>query len=738
MSKKMLINATHTEEVRVAVVDNGKLIVLDVEPVGKEPEKGNIYKGIITRIEPGLEAVFVNYGAERHGFLPFREISREYFAHENFQSRPDVKTEIYEGQEIIVQVDKEQRGTKGAALTTFPSLAGRFIVIMPNKDKDGISRRIDGENRTELKEILSNLRVPAGTGVILRTAGLGRSLEELQWDVDVSASQWDAIIHAANTKKAPFLIHKEGNVVIRAIRDHLLPDIEEILIDNRLIFEEAHAHIKITRPDFINKVKLYNDSSIPLFNRFEIEKQIESAFQREVRLPSGGAIVIDHTEALISIDINSAKATQGTDIENTALQTNLEASEEIARQLRLRDLGGLIVIDYIDMTIQKNQRAVENKLRDALAVDRARVQVGKISRFGLLEMSRQRLRPALSESREITCPRCNGQGTIHSIEALSLIIMRVLEEEAMKEGTEAIKADLPVEVATFLINEKRASIAAVEERQNITIYILPNPNLTTPEYKIEKIAVDEKTGDMDNTPSYKMSSKTEPKSSGNVRANKNFTPSKHHSEPAVRVATAQAPKPSIKKSGTSKRAPGIIKRLWSSIIGEDETNTSQTDIAPTMPKREQSNRPRQQQHRPMHHNKPHSNRNQQNKQPQQRSNNLSNRPPVQAKQTPIPVVIPSPITEQALQQPIQQLSAKSPEDITAKEHYSHNANRRRPRRNNRQDNVNRKRLSKSNDGTEIEIFAQEQPPTTWETNSAVANEQPPIQVIVSKEYNSES
>ena len=731
----MLMNATHTEEIRVAVVDNGKLIDLDVEPIGKDPEKSNIYKGIITRVEPGLEAAFVNYGAERHGFLPFREIAREYFATDNVQSRPNIKSEIYEGQEIIIQVEKEQRGNKGAALTTFHSLAGIYTVLQPNKKKPGvgISKRIDGEDRNDSKESISKLNIREDMGVILRTAGLGRSQEELQWDLDILVGQWDAIQNAASSKKAPFLIHKESNVVIRAIRDHLRPDIEEILIDNLQVFEDTCAHIKIVRPDFVDKIKFYDDSSTTLFNKFEIDKQIESAFQREVRLPSGGAIVIDHTEALISIDVNSAKSTRGANIENTAFQTNLEASEEIARQLRLRDLGGLIVIDYIDMSILKHQRAVETKLHDAATLDRARVQIGKISRFGLLEMSRQRLRPALSESREIPCPRCNGQGTIHSIEALSFIILRVLENEAMNEDTCAIKANLPVELATFLINEKRSGIAAIEERQNVTIYILPNPNLVTPEYKLETISTNNKTGELDNIPSYKMAHKSENKQN-NTKAHKNFTPSKHHSEPAVTISKTQAPAPH------NKNAPSIIKRLWSSIIGSDSdtsnrTTTNDATISPPIvvtPKHEHSRRPRNN-NRPMHNNKIPVHKNQSSKQHNLQAKHNANKVLLP------PILTSTPIVE--VQQKPVKVSASTIEPpqlkITHQLPAGNNTDPDKHKKNSRQEHFTRKRSQKPTDSMAPKTFSQESPaPITWETRNTV-DDQPPINVVIEREYHSE-
>ncbi|MGL5668211.1 MAG: ribonuclease E, partial [Shewanella sp.] len=461
--KRMLINATQSEELRVALVDGQQLYDLDIESPGHEQKKSNIYKGKITRVEPSLEAAFVDYGAERHGFLPLKEIAREYFPKGySFQGRPNIKEVVSEGQEVIVQIDKEERGNKGAALTTFISLAGSYLVLMPNNPRaGGISRRIEGDERTELKEAMADLEVPAGMGLIVRTAGVGKESTELKWDLKVLQHHWAAITEAAQSKPAPFLIHQESNVIVRAIRDYLRRDVGEILIDHPRIFEEAKQHIALVRPDFVERVKLY-EAEVPLFTHFQIESQIESAFQREVRLPSGGSIVIDPTEALTSIDINSARATKGGDIEETALNTNLEAADEIARQLRLRDLGGLVVIDFIDMTPVRHQREVENRLRDAVHHDRARVQLGRISRFGLMEMSRQRLRPSLEESAAHICPRCHGQGTIRSTESLALSILRLMEEEAIKENTSQIEAIVPVDVAAFLLNEKRKAIRITE------------------------------------------------------------------------------------------------------------------------------------------------------------------------------------------------------------------------------------------------------------------------------------
>ncbi|MDA5603566.1 MULTISPECIES: ribonuclease E [Enterobacter] len=494
--KRMLINATQQEELRVALVDGQRLYDLDIESPGHEQKKANIYKGKITRIEPSLEAAFVDYGAERHGFLPLKEIAREYFpANYNAHGRPNIKDVLREGQEVIVQIDKEERGNKGAALTTFISLAGSYLVLMPNNPRaGGISRRIEGDDRTELKEALASLELPDGMGLIVRTAGVGKSAEALQWDLSFRLKHWEAIQKAAESRPAPFLIHQESNVIVRAFRDYLRQDIGEILIDNPKVLELARQHIAaLGRPDFTSKIKLYT-GEIPLFSHYQIESQIESAFQREVRLPSGGSIVIDTTEALTAIDINSARATRGGDIEETAFNTNLEAADEIARQLRLRDLGGLIVIDFIDMTPVRHQRAVENRLREAVRQDRARIQISHISRFGLLEMSRQRLSPSLGESSHHVCPRCSGTGTVRDNESLSLSILRLIEEEALKENTKEVHAIVPVPIASYLLNEKRAAVSAIEARQGgVRCIIVPNDQMETPHYHVLRVRKGEET-----------------------------------------------------------------------------------------------------------------------------------------------------------------------------------------------------------------------------------------------------
>ena len=491
--KRMLINATHPEEVRVALVDGQRLYDLDIEHRTREQKKANIYKGKITRVEPSLEAAFVDFGAERHGFLPLKEISRQYFQKDpkDIQGRINIKEVIKEGQEVIIQVAKEERGNKGAALTTFISLAGRYLVLMPNNPRaGGISRRIEGEERQQLKEALGALTIPDEMGVIVRTAGLGRSAEELQWDLNYLLKLWNSIDDASKDRKAPFLIYQESNVIIRAIRDYLRKDIGEVLIDSKKVYDEAQGFVQQVMQDFQHKIKLYSDET-PLFSRFQIESQIETAFEREVKLPSGGSIVIDPTEALVSIDINSSRATKGADIEETALNTNLEAADEIARQLRLRDIGGLIVVDFIDMGPARNQRDVENRMRDALEADRARIQLGRISRFGLLELSRQRLRPSLGETSSIVCPRCNGQGHIRDVKSLALSILRLIEEEVMKERTGEIQAQVPVAVATYLLNEKREPLRAIEDAHKVRVVIIPNQNLETPHFEVERIRDDQ-------------------------------------------------------------------------------------------------------------------------------------------------------------------------------------------------------------------------------------------------------
>ena len=582
--KRMLINATQPEELRVAIVDGQKLFNLDIESPGREQKKANIYKGRITRVEPSLEAAFVEYGSERHGFLPLKEVARSYFSEKALESnkRPSIKEALKEGQEIIIQVEKEERGNKGAALTTFISLAGRYLVLMPNNPRaGGVSRRIEGEERAELREAMSNLEVPQGMGMIVRTAGVGKNEQELQWDLDYLLQLWGAIEKSASERKAPFLIYQESNVIIRSIRDYLRADIGEIFIDNPEIYQQAKDFIEQVMPQYSRKLRLYEDD-VPLFSRYQIESQIESAFQREVRLPSGGAIVIDHTEALTSIDINSGRATKGADIEETALNTNLEASEEIARQLRLRDMGGLFVIDYIDMTPSKNQRKVENRLREAMKEDRARVQIGRISRFGLLEMSRQRLRPSLGDSAHQVCPRCDGQGHIRGIESLALSILRIIEEEALKENTGRVQAQLPVEVATFLLNEKRQPVAEIEQRHGISIVLVPNKHLETPHYSIERTRHQDLP--KDETASYDMVVEQEVAVAASTEQQR-----ARIEKPAVKAITPATPAPQREvqnQASEQKTETGFIKRLFTSIFTHADQETEKEPAAKKEEKRE--------------------------------------------------------------------------------------------------------------------------------------------------------
>ncbi len=561
--KRMLFNATQPEELRVAIVDGQKLIDLDIETAGKESLKSNIYKAIITRIEPSLEACFVDYGGTRHGFLPFKEVAPQYYQ-PGSGNRPSIKEALKEGQELLVQVEKDERGNKGAALTTYISLAGRYIVLMPNNPNGGgVSRRIEGEDRNELRDILAQLEVPSGMSIIARTAGIGRNLEELQWDLNYLKQLWDAIEGAANSEKAPSLIYLESSLVVRAIRDYFNPEIGEILIDTDDIFEQARAFMGTVMPDNVNRIKRYHDD-VPLFSRFQIEHQIESAHAREVRLPSGGAIVIDHTEALTAIDINSARSTRGTDIETTALNTNLEAADEIARQVRLRDLGGLIVIDFIDMESSKNQREVENRLRDALRYDRARVQTAKISRFGLLELSRQRLAPSLEEGSFTPCPRCNGIGHIRGTESSALNILRIIQEEAMKETSAAIHVQVPVDVATFLLNEKRNDIHRIETRLKVSVTLIPNPHLETPHYSVTRLRLDDITPDHLQA-SYKLVEKPEetkastPTSAQETRAQR--------PQAAVKGITPTQPAPKHEEKKAAAASPSLFGKLFGWLFG---------------------------------------------------------------------------------------------------------------------------------------------------------------------------
>lgn len=580
---RMLINATHrNEELRIALATGQFLYDLIIESTSREQKQSNIYKGKVTRIEPSLEAAFVDYGEERHGFLPLKEVARSCFRPE-FQDtgkRPIITEVLKEGQELVVQVEKEERGNKGAALTTFISLPGCYLVLMPNNPRaGGVSRRIEDDERDELHGVLSSLQVPEGMGLIIRTAGGGRSQEELQWDLEILLRLWDVIQKASQERQAPFLVYQEGDAVIRALRDHLRKDIDEILIDQEEVYEGVVNHLKLVRPDFVTRVKLYKDPT-PLFTRFQIESQIESAFQREVRLPSGGSVIIDHTEALVSIDINSAKSTKGVDIEETALMTNLEAANEIARQLRLRDIGGLIVIDFIDMTPIRNQREVEERLRKALSVDRARVQIGRISRFGLLEMSRQRLRPSLGESSRITCPRCLGQGTIRGIESLGLSVIRIIEEEALKENTAQVRAILPTEIAAYLLNEKRQSIIDIEKRQNVAIIVVPSSHLLTPQYEVERIRLSDFNEKDEKLASYKLATKQQETASQNVPQ----PVQKSHQEPAIKTISVEeikvtpgaTPAP-VPTSPKLTGEPGILKKIFTFLFNKKEQQPTSSD-----------------------------------------------------------------------------------------------------------------------------------------------------------------
>ncbi len=603
----MLINATQPEEVRVALVDGQRLYDLDIESADREQKKSNIYKAKVVRIEPSLEAAFVDYGAERHGFLPFKEIARILFKPEQADKprsgRVSISDAIEEGQEFIVQIEKEERGNKGAALTTFVSLAGRYLVLMPNNPRaGGVSRQIEGSDRSEARDAMSGLVVPDGMGLILRTAGVGKSSEELQWDLDYLNQLWAAISTAADERPASFLIYQESEVIIRAIRDYLRKDINEIWIDDPEVHKRCHDFMTQVMPHNLEKLKLYKDSD-PLFTRYQIEYQIESAFSREVRLPSGGAVIIDHTEALISIDINSARATKGSDIEETAFNTNKEAAEEVGRQLRLRDIGGLIVIDFIDMLNTRNQREVENAMRDSLRMDRARVQVGRISRFGLLEMSRQRLRPSLGESSNIPCPRCDGQGTIRDVESLSLSVLRIIEEEAMKDMTAKVIVRVPVDAATFLLNEKRQPISEIQHRLDVEILVIPEPSMVTPQYSVQRVRLSEAKQGENQQASYKLPADEK----NNLNNDLVSTHKKPRMEqPVVKQFVPSAPAPAAK---TKDKAKGLIARLFGNLFGVPEEKES--------PKTKSNNNRRQ-------NNRSRNNRNNDSNRDRPRRNNSNN------------------------------------------------------------------------------------------------------------------
>ncbi len=608
--KRMLFNATQVEELRVAIVDGQKLVDLDIETPGKEQRKSNIYKGVITRIEPSLEAAFVEYGSDRHGFLPFKEVARAYFKPGVDVGRATIKEALKEGQELIVQVDKDERGNKGAALTTFISLAGRYLVLMPNNPRGGgVSRRVEGEERNELRDVIDQLAVPQGMSVIGRTAAIGREAEELTWDLNYLMQLWTAIESAAKQQTGAFLIYQESSLVIRAIRDYYHQDIGEVLIDTDSVFEQAQQFMSHVMPQNVNRIKLYRDD-VPLFSRFQIEHQIESAYSRGVNLPSGGAVVFDHTEALVSIDVNSARSTRGSDIEETAYRTNLEAAEEIARQLRLRDLGGLIVIDFIDMESGRNQREVENCLRESMRYDRARVQLGKISRFGLMELSRQRLRPSLGETAHSPCPRCHGTGHIRGTESTALHILRIIQEEAMKENTGAINAQMPVDVATFLLNEKRVDLQLIETRHRVTVMLIPNVHLETPNYTVTRMRHDDLNKTEPLAPSYHLveapaeeEQKTQSKASEAApprpeAAVRGITPQQPAPIPVAREARAEQPRQQPAPAATGEAS--IISKIFGLFRRKPEAPKPAGDAPQSTPERGQrrggreQERPRQQ------------------------------------------------------------------------------------------------------------------------------------------------
>lgn len=613
----MLINATQQEELRVALVDGQRLYDLDIENPGHESKKANIYKGKITRIEPSLEAAFVDYGADRHGFLPLKEIAREYFpANYTYRGRPNIKEVLTEGQEVIVQVEKEERGNKGAALTTFVSLAGSYLVLMPNNPRaGGISRRIEGDERTELKNALNALELPKGMGLIVRTAGVGKSQEELAWDMKVLLTHWSAIKDAAGSRQAPFLIHQESNVIVRAIRDYLRRDIGEIVIDSPKTYTRALEHIKLVRPDFVSRVKKY-EGEVPLFSHYQIESQIESAFQREVQLPSGGSIVIDPTEALTSIDINSARATKGGDIEETAFNTNLEAADEIARQLRLRDLGGLVVIDFIDMTPVRHQREVEQRMRDAVRQDRARIQFARISRFGLLEMSRQRLSPSLAEASHHICPRCSGTGVVRDNESLSLSILRLMEEEAIKDNTGQVMAVVPVQIASYLLNEKRTAVQRIEKSQNVNIVVVPNADMQTPHFEVLRT----RSGEEEEGLSYRIPKKLEELRNAEEKLETQSAPARRIEEPVLQgFSTPPQPAPApvaiAEKPAEKTAQKGLFSRVKTFLFGNSEEEKEKVEVK--VEEKPQPNRPRNNQQRQ-------NNRNNRNRSRNNNSNSNSN------------------------------------------------------------------------------------------------------------------
>jgi len=716
----MLINATQPEELRVALVDGQKLYDFDIELPSNEQKKANIYKGIITRVEPSLEAAFINYGAEKHGFLPFKEISAQYRSKipsdKKTAGRPSIKDLVKEGQEIIVQIEKEERGNKGAALTTYISLAGTYLVLMPNNPKaGGISRRIEGDTRSELRDVISSLEIPEEMGLIVRTAACDKNAEELQWDLNYLLQLWEAVDRSSSEQQAPFLIFQESNVIIRALRDHLRNEIDEILIDEAGSYKLVQNFLKQVMPHFLQKAKLYQDN-VPLFSRYQIESQIESAYNREVSLPSGGSLVIDYTEALTSIDINSARATKGSDIEETALNTNLEAADEIARQLRLRDLGGLFVIDFIDMMANRNQKAVENQLRDAMKIDRARIQTSRISRFGLLEMSRQRLRPSLGDATQLTCPRCKGQGSIRNIESVALSVLRIVEEEAMKKGTEKVVAHLPIECATFLLNEKRSVLQELETQHKIGIIILPSKHLETPAYDIERI----KSAEDEEDKLSHLQIKTE-----NIAVPEFAQKTSHKAEkPAIKEFLPDAPAP----VHNNKASANLIQRFWQKLVGgtEEKTNTrTNTAKKPTADKPNSSEeRTRNNRNHKNRNNRNRNNndgeKNSQNRGP--RKNNNSNR---QAQKKPATENTQKP--SEKVNNPTQSADNKTTDNKTTDKNNStpKTNNRRNPNNRRRTRNPNYKRPEQNKDNqtqTSQEPVRQEENPKSAEKTRNYASD----------------
>jgi len=716
--KRMLINATQPEELRVALVDGQKLYDFDIELPSNEQKKANIYKGIITRVEPSLEAAFINYGAEKHGFLPFKEISAQYRSKrpsdKKSEGRPNIKDLVKEGQEIIVQIEKEERGNKGAALTTYISLAGTYLVLMPNNPKaGGISRRIEGDTRNELRDVISSLEIPEEMGLIVRTAACDKNAEELQWDLNYLLQLWEAVDRSSSEQQAPFLIFQESNVIIRALRDHLRNEIDEILIDEAGSYKLVQNFLKQVMPHFLQKAKLYQDN-VPLFSRYQIESQIESAYNREVSLPSGGSLVIDYTEALTSIDINSARATKGSDIEETALNTNLEAADEIARQLRLRDLGGLFVIDFIDMMANRNQKAVENQLRDAMKIDRARIQTSRISRFGLLEMSRQRLRPSLGDATQLTCPRCKGQGSIRNIESVALSVLRIVEEEAMKKGTEKVVAHLPIECATFLLNEKRSVLQDLETQHKISVIILPSKHLETPAYDIERIKSAENEEDKPSHLQIKAETIAVP----------DFAQQASHTieKPAIKEFLPDAPAP----IHNTKTSASLIQRFWQKLVGSSDESATKTETKSA--KTEKTNQTNSSEDKPRN-NRNYKNRNNRNRHTGgERNNNqnraprknTSNRPP--QKKTAVTDNVNKDSTNKQNPTVVEEKATTEKNSNNQKTNNRRNPNnRRRPRNPNYKKPEQKKEAQTQQQGQQVSVTQDENPKNAEKTRSYASN-----------------